>query len=70
MDQYDQWGQQLLEVGELLEQAHGILAELQRDLKESGKKKDAQALGEPLDRLARYGRLFEEMRQSWSDPDQ
>ena len=70
MDRNEQWSEQLLEVGGLLEQAHGMLAELQRDLKGSGQKKDAQALGEPLDRLARYGRLFEEMRQAWTDPDQ
>ena len=63
-------------MAERLEQIEGQLGEvyeqlraLQQELKEAGRKKDFQALSEPLERLARYGRLFGEMRGSWTDPD-
>jgi hypothetical protein len=70
MDQkFEQWSEQLQEAGDKLAEAYEMLAGLQRELKECGHKKDAQALGEPLERIARYGRLFEDMRQTWADPD-
>jgi hypothetical protein len=52
-------------MGEVYEQIRA----LQQELKEAGRKKDFQAFNEPLERLARYGRLFGEIRGSWSDPD-
>jgi len=70
MDNIDEWTDRLLEAEEQLSEAHTILAELQADLKMAGRKKDMQAIGEVVERLARYGRLFEDIRQSWAEvPD-
>ena len=68
MDKIAEWTDQLLEAEQQLAEAHMILAALQADLKAAGRKKDMQAIGEVVERLARYGRLFEDMRQSWTDP--
>jgi hypothetical protein len=67
MDNLPEWTDQLLEAEQHLAEAHGILATLQADLKAAGRKKDMQAIGEVVERLARYGRLFEDIRQSWAD---
>jgi hypothetical protein len=70
MDNLSEWTDQLLEAEQQLAEAYRILAALQADLKMAGRKKDMQAIGEVVERLARYGRLFEDIRQSWSDvPD-
>lgn len=70
MDNLSEWTDQLLEAEQQLAEAYRILAALQADLKAAGRKKDMQAIGEVVERLARYGRLFEDIRQSWSDvPD-
>ena len=69
-DNTDEWAERLVQVEELLGEAYGMLQELQSELKAAGRKKDWQALSEPLDRLARYGRLFGEMRGSWGTPDE
>ena len=70
MDNLSEWTDQLLEAEQHLAEAYGILATLQADLKTAGRKKDMQAIGEVVERLARYGRLFEDIRQSWTDaPD-
>lgn len=52
-----------------LAEVYTIVAALRKRLKEEGQKPDAQALGEVAERLARYGRLFQDMRASWTDPD-
>jgi hypothetical protein len=67
MESFDTWTDQLLEVEQRFAEAHEILAQLQRDLKDAGRKKDMQAIGEVVERLARYGRLFEDIRQSWTE---
>jgi hypothetical protein len=67
MESIDAWTDQLLEVEQKFAEAHEILAQLQRDLKDAGRKKDMQAIGEVVERLARYGRLFEDIRQSWTE---
>jgi len=67
MDNLSEWTDQLLEAEQQLAEAYRILAALQADLKAAGRKKDMQAIGEVVERLARYGRLFEDIRQSWSD---
>jgi len=67
MDNLSEWTDQLLEAEQHLAEAYGILATLQADLKTAGRKKDMQAIGEVVERLARYGRLFEDIRQSWTD---
>jgi hypothetical protein len=67
MESIDAWTDQLLEVEQKFAEAHEILAQLQRDLKDAGRKKDMQAIGEVVERLARYGRLFEDIRQSWAE---
>jgi hypothetical protein len=70
MDNIAEWTDQLLEAERQLAQAYDILAALQADLKAAGRKKDMQAIGEVVERLARYGRLFEDIRQSWAEvPD-
>ncbi len=70
MDNISEWTDQLLEAEGHLSEAYGILSALQADLKQAGRKKDMQALGEVVERLARYGRLFEDIRQSWTEvPD-
>ena len=67
MDTFDQWTDQLLEVEQKFAEAHQILAQLQRELKDAGRKKDMQAIAEVVERLGRYGRLFEDIRQSWTE---
>ena len=67
MENIDEWVDQLQEAEDKLAEAHTILARLQAELKDAGRKKDQQAIGEVVERLARYGRLFEDMRQSWTE---
>jgi len=67
MESMDEWTDQLLEVEQKFADAHQILAQLQRDLKDAGRKKDMQAIAEVVERLGRYGRLFEDIRQSWTE---
>lgn len=70
MDHFDEWTDQLLEAEQQLAQAYEVLSKLQAELKSAGRKKDMQAIGEVVERLARYGRLFEDIRQSWTEqPD-
>jgi hypothetical protein len=68
MDNIAEWIDQLQEAEIKLAEAHETLAALQADLKQAGRKKDMQAIAEVVERLGRYGRLFEDMRQSWTDP--
>jgi hypothetical protein len=67
MDNLAEWTEQLLEAEQQIAEAYNILATLQADLKAAGRKKDTQAIGEVVERLARYGRLFEDIRQSWAE---
>jgi hypothetical protein len=67
MDNLSEWTEQLLEAEQHIAEAYTILAALQGDLKDAGRKKDTQAIGEVVERLARYGRLFEDIRQSWAE---
>lgn len=69
MDQRERWTDQLLEVEAKIGDAYEILTALQAEIKEAGRKKDAQALGEVVERLARYGRLFQDLRETWADPE-
>ena len=68
MDDTAAWTDQLQEAEDQIAGAYQILAALQSELKDAGRKKDMQAIGEVVERLARYGRLFEDMRQSWAEP--
>jgi hypothetical protein len=67
MDNLSEWTEQLLEAEQQIAEAYNILATLQADHKAAGRKKDMQAIGEVVERLARYGRLFEDIRQSWAE---
>jgi len=67
MDNLTEWTEQLVEAEQQIAEAYTILAALQADLKAAGRKKDMQAIGEVVERLARYGRLFEDIRQSWAE---
>ena len=69
MDNLSEWIDQLGEAETKIAESYEILAKLQRELKDDGRKKDSQAIGEVVERLARYGRLFEDMRQSWVEVD-
>ena len=69
MDPISEWTDQVLEAEQKLAEAYEILASLQAELKMAGRKKDMQAIGEVVERLARYGRLFEDIRQSWAEAD-
>ena len=66
----DEWADQLEEAEGKIAEAYEILAALQQELRDAGLKKDSQAIGEAVERLARYGRLFQDIRASWADPDQ
>lgn len=67
MDNVSEWTDQLLAAEQQLAEAYGMLAKLHAELKAAGRKKDMQAIGEVVERLARYGRLFEDIRQSWTE---
>jgi hypothetical protein len=67
VDQVTEWIDQLQEAEQKLAEAHSILASLQAELKTAGRKKDMQAISEVVERLARYGRLFEDIQQSWTE---
>ena len=69
MDAIDEWTDRLLEAEDKIAEAYELLAALQAELKDAGRKKDAQAIGETVERLARYGRLFQDIRQSWAEPE-
>jgi hypothetical protein len=69
MDNIEEWVEQLQEAEQKLADAHGLLANLQSELKNAGRKKDMQAIGEVVERLARYGRLFEDIKASWTEVD-
>jgi DNA repair ATPase RecN len=69
-DTFNEWTDRLTEAEERVGEAYAILAPLQRELRDAGRKQDAQALGEAVERLARYGRLFQDIKASWADPDQ
>ena len=70
MDSIEEWTDQLLDAEGKLADAYEVLAALQSELKDAGRKKDAQAIGEAVERLARYGRLFQDIRQTWSEPEE
>jgi hypothetical protein len=67
MDNLAEWTDQLLEAEQKLAEAYEVLAGLQAELMAAGRKKDMQAIGEVVERLARYGRMFEDIRQSWGE---
>ena len=67
MDDIAEWTDQVLEAEQKLAEAYDVLSKLQADLKTAGRKKDMQAIAEVVERLARYGRLFEDIRQSWAE---
>ena len=67
MDKFEEWTEQLLEAEQKLAEAYEIFARLHGELKMAGRKPDMNAIGEVVERLARYGRLCEDIRQSWSE---
>lgn len=67
MEDVAAWTEKLEEAEAQLEAAHTVLTELHQELDDAGRKKDRQAIAEVVDRLARYGRLFDEMRRSWTE---
>jgi|GEM_PF-585606 len=69
MDSTNEWADQLEEAEAKIAEAYDILEALRQELKDAGRKKDSQAIGEAVERLARYGRLFQDIRQSWSEPE-
>ena len=69
-DNTDEWAERLERIEEELGSVYEQLQEPQAALKTAGRKKDYQALNEPLERLARYGRLFGEIRATWRAPEE
>ena len=69
-DNTEEWAERLSGIEELLGEAYGQMQALQNDLKAAGRKKDWQAFSEPMERLARYGRLFGEIRGSWGEVEE
>jgi hypothetical protein len=70
MENRDDWTNKLEEAEAKIAEAYEILAVLRQELRDASKKQDASAIGEAVERLARYGRLFQDIRASWADPDQ
>jgi hypothetical protein len=70
MEPKDEWIDQLSEAEQKLESAYETLAALYESLRDAGRKKDFQAIGEAMERLARYGRLFQDMRETWSSEEE
>lgn len=68
MDATEQWAEQLTIAEERLGEVYEILTNLKRDLKNSGRKKDAGAIDEAAQRIGRYGQMFGELRSSWTTP--
>jgi hypothetical protein len=69
MDPFEEWTDRLTEAEEKVGEVYEILTALQRELRDAGRKQDYQAIGEAAERMARYGRLFQDMKASWADPD-
>lgn len=69
MEHTEQWAEQLSIAEERLGEVYEILVELKRELKNSGRKKDAGAIDEAAQRIGRYGQMFGELRSSWTTPE-
>ncbi len=69
MEETEKWAEQLQAIEEKLGEAYELLAELQQELKVAGRKKEATTMNEPMERLARYSRLFAEVRGSWQETE-
>lgn len=69
MEEQQKWAEQLGAIEAMLGEAYEQLAALRDEMKNAAHKKEAMALNEPMERLARYARLFSEMRASWSGDD-
>jgi hypothetical protein len=67
-DQLTEWAERLSAIQEQLGGIHGQLEELRSELKAAGRKTDAVAFNDPIERLARYGRLFSDIHLSWTEP--
>ena len=67
-DKLQDWAERMAAIQEELGALHEQLNDLRQELKEAGRKNDANALNEPLERFARYGRLFSDIYASWTEP--
>ena len=67
MDEFQEWADKMAAIQEQLGAVYEQLNDLRSELKAAGRKSDATALNEPIDRLARYGRLFSDIHASWTD---
>ncbi len=63
------WAERLSEIQDELGALYEKIDELRGELKTAGRKNDANAFNEPLDRLARYGRLFSDIYITWTEVD-
>ena len=68
MSTTEAWAERMLLAEERLGEAYEILNDLKGDLKEAGRKKDAGAIDEAMQRIGRYGQMFGELRDSWTAP--
>lgn len=69
MSDIDQeWVEKLEAIQEQLGTVYTDIETLRSELKAAGRKNDAQAFNEPLERLGRYSRLFSDIHLSWTEP--
>lgn len=68
MSDTEAWVEQLSEIQEQLGDLYSRIESLRGELREAGRKTDATAFNEPLERLARYGRLFSDVLHTWTEP--
>lgn len=67
-----QMDQEVVAKLEAIQENMGALYEqietLRSELKAAGHKADSQAFNDPLERMARYGRLFSDILHTWTEP--
>ncbi|MBA3469584.1 MAG: hypothetical protein H0T53_08065 [Herpetosiphonaceae bacterium] len=67
-DVNEEWVEKLGAIQEQLSSLYAEIESLRGELKTAGRKADFQAFNEPLERMARYGRLFSDIHLSWTEP--
>ena len=67
-DNLQEWAEKLSAIQEQMSAIYTQIDDLRGELKAAGRKTDSQAFNEPLERLARYGRLFSDMLVTWTEP--
>lgn len=69
-DKMQEWAERMAIIQEDLGNLYERVEVLRQELKTAGRKTDANALSEPLERFARYGRLFSDIHLAWTEPQE